>query len=113
LRKLAPDVARELREDQLVIGERVALVGARNAPRDSGALQRSIRAWVSARGVSVGSRLPYAGVVHWGGTINPRGVDIQFERRPFLSDAIEDTADWSLREVAESFDKAARKAGWR
>jgi hypothetical protein len=51
--------------------------------------------------------------VHWGGTINPRGTDIRFERRPFLSDAIEDTADWALNQVADSFDKAARSAGWR
>jgi phage gpG-like protein len=113
LKQTHPAADKQLREELRDIGERIALVGARNAPRDTGALQRSIRPYVTARGVAVGSTLPYASVVHWGGTINPRGTDIRFERRPFLSDAIEDTADWALNQIADSFDRAARSAGWR
>ena len=112
LRRTEPEADQSLKRELREAGARVALVGASKAPRRSGALQRSIRPYVTTRGISIGSTLPYAGVVHWGGTINPRGAPITFERRPFLEEAVEETADWILDQVAHGFDVAARKAGW-
>jgi len=112
LKRTEPEADQHLKEELKTIGARVALVGAAKAPRRTGALQRSIRPYVTTRGIAIGSNLPYAGVVHWGGTIRPRGAPIQFRRRPFLEDAVEDVADWALTEVAGAFDRAVNQAGW-
>ena len=112
LRRTEPEADKALRQELREAGARIALVAASKAPRRSGALQRSIRPYVTSRGISIGSDLPYAGVVHWGGTIAPRGAPITFERRPFVEDAVEDAAEWLIDQVARSFDGAARKAGW-
>ena len=112
LKKLEPDVDKELRKDIRAAAAKVAAAAAVSAPRVTGEYAKSIRPYVTARGVSVGSRLPQAGVLHWGGTIRPRGVDIKFPARPVISDALDKQTDRIVEDLGDAVDRAARRAGW-
>jgi phage gpG-like protein len=113
LRKLEPAVAKELRADIKVAAGKVATAAQANAPRLTGAYARSIRPYVTARGASVGSRLPQAGLLHFGGTIRPRGVPITFQARPVVSEALDRQTDQIVEDLGDSIDRAARSVGWR
>jgi phage gpG-like protein len=112
LRRLEPLVDRELRDALREAGEKVAITAGALAPRRSGALAHSIRPFVSGARVSIGSTLPYAGVVHWGGTIRPRGVPITFKPTEFVTRAAEDHADELVDDIGDGVERAARRAGW-
>jgi phage gpG-like protein len=112
LRKLEPETAKEFRKDLKAAGEKVAAEARGRAVKRSGAYARSIRPYVSAKGVSVGSRLPYAGVLHYGGTIRPRGVPITFRARPVISEAVDRMTDRIVDDLGDAVERAARKTGW-
>jgi hypothetical protein len=112
LKRLQPDIDRELRGEIREAGG-VILVRARTlAPRLTGELARSLRLSVTQRGVSIYSPLPQAPVLHWGGTIEPRGAPITFPRTEFISQAVEDRADELLDDISDGVERAALKAGW-
>jgi hypothetical protein len=112
LKRLEPLVAKELTKDIRAAAGKVAVDAAAHAPRRTGAYARSIRPYVTARGASVGSRLPQAGVLHWGGTISPRGVPITFEPRPVISDALERRVDGLVDDLGDAVERAAKRVGW-
>lgn len=112
LKRLDPLIDRELRDAIKEGAEKVAVTAGALAPHRSGDLAHSIRAFVSGARASVGSTLPYAGVVNWGGTISPRGVPIKFERLEFTTRAIEDHADQIVEDIGDGVERAARRAGW-
>jgi hypothetical protein len=113
LKRVSPEVNKQLGRELKEAGKQVALEARRNAPKRTGAYARSIKPYAMKGGVSVGSRLPQAGVLHWGGTITPRGVPIKFERRPVVWDAADRQMDKLVERVGDAFDDAARKAGWK
>lgn len=112
LRKLQPAVAKELQKDLRDAAGKVAQEARARAPRVTGRYARSIRPYVTAKGVSVGSNLPQAGVLHFGGTIRPRGVPITFKPRPVVSDAVDKATDRIIDDLGDAIEAAARKAGW-
>ncbi len=112
LKKLEPLVERELRADIKAVAGRVASEAQAAAPHRTGAYARSIRPYVTAKGASVGSRLPQAGVLHFGGTIRPRGVPITFPPRPVVSQALDRMTDRIVEELGDAVEKAARSVGW-
>ena len=83
------------------------------APVRTGALAKSLKVSVTTRGASIYSNLPYAPVVHWGGRIMPRGVAIDFKRTEFISKAAERHADQLAKNISDSVERAALRAGWR
>jgi HK97 gp10 family phage protein len=95
------DLARDVRDD-----------ARSRAPVKTGALQRSIKHSVRARGASVYSNSPYAGVQEWGGTIRPRGTPIEIRGRHFISSAVADNADHVVKEVERSLDAIADRHGF-
>lgn len=101
-------LARDLREG----AQETLEEGRAVAPRLTGKLAGSLRLSVTTRQVAIYSNLPYAGLLHWGGTIRPRGVPITFKRTEFLSDPVERNADKIAERVAESVEDAARATGW-
>ncbi len=111
--KLSPALAKELRRELKDAGAGVAAEAKAHAPRRSGRYANSVRVYSRAKGVSVGSRLPQAGVLHWGGTIKPRGVEIRFQARPVVAEAIRRREARILAAVETAFERAARSAGWR
>jgi hypothetical protein len=114
LKKLEPAVAKELRQDIKAAAGKVAVAASASAGSFSrtGEYAKSIRPYVTARGASVGSRLPQAGVLHFGGTIRPRGVPIVFKPRPVISDALDRRTDQIVQDFGDAVDRAARAAGW-
>jgi hypothetical protein len=110
LRRVSPALDKELRGDIKKITESVAAEARGSAVRRTGAYAASIRAY--AGGV-VGSRLPQAGVLHWGGTIRPRGVDITFRARPVVLQAVEHQSDRIVDRMGDAVDRAAKNAGWK
>lgn len=112
LRRLEPEVDKELRLRIKAAAGKVAVEAAALAPRRTGALARSIRPYVSGARASIASTLPYAPVVHWGGTIRPRGVPITFKRTEFISRAAARQADQLADEIGDGIEAAARRAGW-
>jgi phage gpG-like protein len=112
LRKLEPAVAKGLSADIKAAAAKVAADARATAPHVTGKYAASIRPYVTARGASVGSRLPQAGVLHYGGTIQPRGVPITFPARPVVSEALDRRTDQIVDEVGDAVERAARAAGW-
>lgn len=105
-----------LKEVQGVLKDAVGIVAteaAALAPRRTGTLAGSIRPYTSGNKAGVRSRLPYSGVVHWGGTISPRGVPITFKRTEFITRAMDRKSDAVLARLAVGFDGAARRSGWK
>lgn len=113
LKRVNPAVSRELAAGLKTAAKRVADEAKTRAPRKTGAYADSFRVYAAKGGFSVGSRLPQAGVLHWGGTIRPRGVPITFKPRPVVMDAAEHQADRIVKDVGDAIETAARKAGWK
>jgi phage gpG-like protein len=82
------------------------------APRRSGRLAGSLRPFAAGLKAGVRSPLPYANVVHWGGTIRPKGAPVHFRRRPFIEKAAEERADRVLEKVADNIEALATRHGW-
>lgn len=112
LKRLDPLIDRELRDSIREAADKVAVTAGALAPRQSGALAHSIRPFVSGAKASVGSTLPYAGVVEWGGTIRPRGVPITFKPAGMVGRAVEDHADQVVGDIWDGIERAAHRAGW-
>jgi hypothetical protein len=88
-------------------------VDARARTSQDGRVRAEHQAVRDREGRVVGSRLPQAGVLHWGGTIRPRGVPIKFEPHPVMSDALDRRTNEIVDDLGDAVDRAARKAGWR
>jgi phage gpG-like protein len=112
LKRLEPETAKLLRSDIRAIAERVAAEARAAAVSRTGGYAASIRPYVTARGASVGSRLPQAGVLHFGGTIRPRGVPITFPARPVISESVDRNTDRLVDEIGDAVEQAALRAGW-
>jgi hypothetical protein len=91
---------------------KVATEAGNLAPFDSGQLAASYRPFVTQRTAGVRSRLPYAPVIEYGGTIRPRGVDITFARSEPVTRAVLRTADEIVDGFTAAIERAARSAGW-
>ena len=114
LKRLEPEVEKLLRGDIKQIAAGVAgeaQTRARSFAR-TGRYARSIRPYVSGLKAQVGSRLPQAGVLHWGGTIHPRGVPITFPARPVVSEALDLRTDRIVDQMGDAIEQAARRVGW-
>ncbi len=113
LKRVAPEAGRELGKELRGIAKDVAADAQARAPKRTGAYARSIRVYAAKGGAAVGSRLPQAGVLHWGGKIRPRGVEIRFARRPVVVEAAERMEREIVERAGDAVDRAARKTGWR
>jgi phage gpG-like protein len=104
-----------LREVQKVVkrgAEIIAQDSRTLAPRRSGKLAASIRAGTSGSKGIVRSKLPYAKVHEWGGTIRPRGADIKIKKSEFVGRALERKESAVRRELERGFADVARRNGW-
>lgn len=112
LKRLDPAVARELQTELRDAAGKVAAQAALLAPRRTGRLARSYRAFVRLRAAGVRSSLPYAPVIEYGGSIQPRGVDILFKRAEPVTRAVERQAGMIVDEFGDAVERAADKTGW-
>lgn len=119
-KRLAPEVDKQLRADLKQDAQPILERGRQLVPRRSGRLARSLRISVQQRGVAITSTLPYANVIHWGGTTGrghmsgvPFSGSVFVEPSLFLSRALEENEKRVVRDMARSVDRAAVRAGWR
>ena len=95
-------------------GARVVSTAARpKAPVRSGKLAASYRPGASGTKAFVRSRLPYAAIHEFGGTITPRGTPIEIRASRPIHAAFDDTSDDVVNVIGDEFEKAARRLGWR
>lgn len=113
LKRLAPEVAKELTKRLRRGAERIRRRAIPETPTVTGELAGSLRVSVTTRGAAITSRLPQAGVIHYGGTIQPRGVPIEIRASEFVSRAIDVEADALLEDIEDGVQDAARRAGFR
>lgn len=111
------ELATELRLVLKGAAEIVAVRARSLAPHRSGALAASIKAGTSGSSALVRSNLPYANVIHWGGTTGPghsRGHAGATTIKPslFISHAIEQTDRAVVDEVQAGLDRLITRAGW-
>lgn len=112
-----------LKDVQRVIksgSEIIAREGATLAPRKTGQLALSLKATTSGHKGVVRSRLPYANVIHWGGSTGrghqpgrPWSGSVRVQGSYFLWRAMYRKKDAVTRELHQGFLKVARRNGWR
>ena len=103
------EVTRALKEGAVVVA-----LAARPLVRDvSGKLGASYRPGSSGNKAFVRSRVPYAGVQEFGGTIRPKGSPVVIKAQEPLTRALESRADRIVEKVDDALDQVFRAAGWR
>jgi hypothetical protein len=113
LRRLEPEVDKELRGELRDAVGKVAAIAALLAPRRTGTLARSYRPFVTQRTAGIRSTLPYAPVIEYGGTISPRGTDILIRRSEPVTRAVQRETDRIVDEFGDAVERAADQTGWR
>jgi hypothetical protein len=78
-------------------------------PYLTGTLRRSVKTGVRRGAIVLYSSLPQSGVIHWGGTIKPRGVPITFPRSEFVQKVVEDDAHDADERLAGVLDATAAR----
>jgi hypothetical protein len=109
LKRVSPEVNTGLRVELKRIGETVAAEARGAAVKRTGRYAASIRPYVAGAGVAVGSRLPQANVLHWGGTIRPRGVPITFPQRPVIIHRPNEPITRSVQKKLEQLNGALQR----
>jgi phage gpG-like protein len=82
-------------------------------PRRTGRLASSIRATTRGDRLFIGSRLPYASLLHWGGVIRPKGAPITFRRTEFITRAVADKQDELIDRLGDAIEDSARRHDWQ
>lgn len=113
LNALEGATSREVTTALRAAAEPVRAQAAAYAPRRTGRLADSLRTYARGGRVGIRSRLPYANVQHWGGTISPRGTPIQIRRTEFISRAAEQQADRIGESVMDELDDLLRRHGFK
>lgn len=126
LRALNRGVLPELRKVEVEAAQVVAKEAARRAPKGTRPLPANRKKRLSeavqplTRGVKVqvgatAKQAPHANVNHWGGTIKPRGTDIEFPksdpRRQFIIKAYKAKRPEFVAALAKAFSDLARRHG--
>ena len=112
LRRIDAEVDKELRVELREAVGTVAAQAAATAPRRTGRLAASYRPFANLRTAGVRSRLPYAGVIEYGGTIRPRGTPIEIRRYAPITGAIKQHTERIVEQFGDAVDRAARNTGW-
>src|SRR5436190_13452137 len=104
LRRMQPDTLKEVREVLKHSAEIVAANARTRAPRQTGKLAASIRAGTAGNSAVVRSRLPYAAVHEFGGTIRPKGAPILIKRREMVTGALASRTEAIVDALADGID---------
>jgi phage gpG-like protein len=112
LRAINKDLGKSLTDHIREIAKEVRDDARPRTPELSGALRRSEKYSVRTRGAAIYSKLPYAGVQEWGGTIHPRGAPIKIRGRHFLYSAVDQNAAHIKAELERSLDEIADRNGF-
>lgn len=118
LRAISADLPKEFRKDLVEAGQIVVEASRGLTPRRSGRLAAATRATTSGDKLIIRNPLPYANVIHWGGTTGPghqRGPGkgaVRVKGSYFGSRAIDEKADLVLDRIGEGIVNLAGRHGW-
>jgi Bacteriophage HK97-gp10, putative tail-component len=112
LKAFAPDARRDVtRALKEGAGEVARAAGPLSAWR-SGKLAGSWRPGASTMKGYVRSRLPYAGVIEYGGTIRPKGAPVEIKAHPAGTRALQLKEDGIVEKVGDALMRVAARHGW-
>src|SRR3954465_1154146 len=80
LKRTDTEAAKALQKELRQAVGKVAIEAAATAPRKTGTLARSYRPFTRGNVAGVRSNLPYAPVIEYGGTIEPKGSPVHIRR---------------------------------
>lgn len=112
LRAIDRELPKELRVVIKGAAEVIAAEARVRAPKRTGKLAGSIKATTSGASGIVRSRLPYANVQNWGGTIRPRGAPTHIKGRHFVDGALDAKREAAAQALARGMDDLLRRQGW-
>src|SRR5947207_2476411 len=120
LRNISRGLATEFRKAEVEAAGVIAKAAAARAPRGHRPLpqNRRLRLHEAVRPLTAGARVyvgatktqaPEANVVHWGGTIAPKGKPIRFPPRPFIVEAFEEKRPEYVAALAVALESLIRR----
>ena len=112
LRDMQPDARKEVTR---ALKEGATLVAKASGPfaaRKTGKLAGSFRAGASGNTAFVRSRVPYAGVQEFGGTIRPKGAPVKIRANPAATRALERNEERIVDKVGDAIMAVAARHGW-
>lgn len=112
LKRLEPETDKQLRQELREVAAGVAAEASATAPRRTGRLAGSYRPFVTMRTAGIRSRLEYAGVIEYGGTISPKGTPIEIRRYEPITRAVERRTDRIVEQFSDAVERAAENVGW-
>jgi phage gpG-like protein len=112
LKELDKELPKALQKELKEAVAKVSLEAAATAPRKSGDLARSYRPFTRGNVAGVRSKLPYAGVIEYGGTISPKGTPITIRKYEPITRAVERRKDELVEDIGDAIESAAKRAGW-
>lgn len=113
LRKMQPAARREVTRAMKPAAELVRKTAVPFTARRSGDLAGGWRAGAAGNKAYVRNRLPYAGVVEFGGTIRPKGAPVVIRAHPAATRALELKQEQIVDLVADAIDNVAQRHGWK
>lgn len=119
LRKVDRDLANEINRYLRIVAMEVRNKARLAAPKQTGALSKSIKHSVRAREMTLFSDSPYANAHEWGTSkspgslVRPRGVPIRIKRTQMVGHAVFSSRDRVEEHVLGLVDHLAGRNGWK
>lgn len=112
LRAMQPAARKEVTKALKEGAKIVAQASGPLAARKTGTLAGSFKAGAAGNSAFVRSRVPYAAVQEFGGTIKPKGTPFTIRANPSVTRALELKEDAIVEKVGDAIDVVARRHGW-
>jgi hypothetical protein len=112
LKALDPDVRREVTKALKEGADVVARATGPLAARRTGKLAGSFKPGASQMQAYVRSRLPYAGVLEYGGVIKPKGAPVTITAHPAATLALKRNEEKIVDHIGDAIERVASKHGW-
>jgi phage gpG-like protein len=113
LKELDKELPKALQKELKEAVAKVSVEAAATTRRKTGELARSYRPFTRGNVAGVRSKLPYAGVIEFGGTISPKGTPITIRKYEPITRAVERRKDELVEDIGDAIESAAKRAGWR
>lgn len=112
LKAIQPDARKEITKALKGGAQLVQRTGKPYIARQSGELEAGWRAGATMLKGYVRNRVPYAGVLEFGGQIAPRGTPFTIEAQPTMTRALEDKQEAIVDLVGDAIERVALRNGW-
>lgn len=112
LRAIAPEARREVTKALKSGAEVIARATGPLAARKTGKLAASFQPGASMMQGYVRSRLPYAGVLEYGGVIRPKGAPVEIQAHPAATLALQRNEEKIVDSIGDALERVASRRGW-